>query len=83
MRKATWLVFVFVMSLTMAHAQKATWNLSKDVRATNNEISFNQGSNGAWYFMESASLKHIPSIYSFLPNYFAPCSSGPDTPLIN
>jgi len=83
MRKATWLVFVFVMSLTMAHAQKATWNLSKDVRATNNEISFNQGSNGAWYFMVSASLKHIPSIYSFLPNYFAPCSSGPDTPLIN
>jgi len=83
MRKATWLVFVFAMSLTVAHAQSAVWNLSRDVRANDNEISFNQGSNGAWYFMESASLKHILPIYSFLPNYAAPCLSGPNTPLVN
>jgi hypothetical protein len=83
MRKAIWLIFVFVMSLCAAHAQKATWKLSRDVRATNNEISFNQGSNGVWYFMETASLKHLPSIYSFLPDYTAPCTSGPDTPLVN
>jgi hypothetical protein len=74
MRKVTWLVFVFVMSLT-AHAQM-TWNLSKDVRATNNEISFNQGSNGVWYFMETASEAHIPFNYSFLPTYVAPCGGG-------
>jgi hypothetical protein len=74
MRKATWLVFVFVLSLT-AHAQ-ATWNLSKDVRATNNEISFNQGSNGVWYFMETASEAHIASTYSFLPVYVARCTGG-------
>jgi hypothetical protein len=74
MRKATWVVFVFVMSLT-AGAQ-TNWNLSRDVRATNNEISFNQGSNGVWYLMESASEAHIPSTYSFLPVYVAPCAAG-------
>jgi hypothetical protein len=83
MRKVTWLVFVFVIGLTTAQAQKAKWSLSRDVRATNNEISFNQGSNQVWYFMESASLNHIPPTYSFLPTYFAPCVSGPDTPLVN
>jgi hypothetical protein len=74
MRKATWVVFVFVMSLT-ADAQ-ATWNLSRDVRATNNEVSFNQGSNGVWYFMETVSEAHIPSTYSFLPTYVATCTGG-------
>lgn len=74
MRKAIWLVFVFAMSLT-AHAQM-TWNLSKDVRATNNEISFNQGSSGVWYFMETASEAHIPFNYSLLPTYVAPCGGG-------
>jgi hypothetical protein len=82
MRKAIWLLVVFVLAVTVAHAQLAIWNLSRDVRATNNQISFNEGSKGVWYFMESASLKHIPTIYSFLPNYFAPCSSGPNTPLV-
>ena len=76
MRKAIWLIFVFVLSLTMmAQAQKATWNLSRDVRATNNQISFNQASNGVWYFMESASEQHLRSTYSFLPVYVAPCAA--------
>jgi len=83
MRKAVSLVFAFVLSLTTAHAQKAIWNLSRDVRATSNEISFNQGSNGVWYFMESASLTHNPSVYSFLPNYTAPCPGGIGAPLVN
>jgi hypothetical protein len=76
MRKATWLIFALALALTTAQAQKATWNLSRDLRATNNEISFNQGSNGVWYFMESASDRQIPSTYSFLPVYVAPCTGG-------
>ncbi len=76
MRTTAWLIFALVLGLTTAQAQKAMWNLSRDLRASNNEISFNQGSNGVWYFMESASERHIPSTYSFLPVYVAPCTGG-------
>ena len=44
MRTTAWLIFALVLGLTTAQAQKATWNLSRDLRASNNEISFNQGS---------------------------------------
>jgi hypothetical protein len=76
MRKTTWIIFALALGLTTAQAQKATWKLSRDVRAANNEISFNQGSNGVWYFMETASERHIPSTYSFLPVYVATCTGG-------
>jgi hypothetical protein len=46
MRKAIGFIFAFALIVNCAQAQKATWKLSRDVRATNNEISFNQGSNG-------------------------------------
>jgi len=72
-----WLLFVLALGLNIAHARKATWNLSIDLRKTNNQISFNQGSNGVWYLMESASLRHVPSIYSMLPDYSAPCKGNP------
>jgi hypothetical protein len=77
------LLAMFAFAVTIANAQKAMWNLSRDIRATNNEISFNQGSNGVWYFMESASLTHNPMIYSFLPNYTAPCPGAPGAPIVN
>jgi hypothetical protein len=52
------------------------WELPNDVLGTPNQISFNQGANGVWYFMESNSLAHDPLIYRFLPNFTAPCSYG-------
>lgn len=77
MRKALLLLPIVLLSLGMAQGQKQSWNLSKDIRAAHNEISFNQGTNGVWYFMESASLRHNPQIYSFLPDYVAPCIGNP------
>jgi hypothetical protein len=53
-----------------------TWELPNDVLGTSNQISFNQGANGVWYFMESNSLVHDPLTYRFLPNFTAPCSWG-------
>jgi hypothetical protein len=73
MRKIIWLVFIFLLSLGAAQAEQKTWNLSKDIRATNNQISFRQGSNGVWYFMASAFLQHDPLTYSFLPDYYVRC----------
>jgi len=49
-----------------------TWNLLKDVYGTGNQISFNQGARGVWYFMESHSLVHNSLIYRFMPEYHAP-----------
>jgi hypothetical protein len=53
-----------------------TWELPNDVLGTSNQISFNQGANGVWYFMESNTLAHDPLTYRFLPNFTAPCSYG-------
>ena len=52
------------------------WELPEDVLGTSNQISFNQGANGVWYFMESSALAHDPLTYRFLPNFTAPCSYG-------
>jgi hypothetical protein len=49
-----------------------TWNLSKDIAGTGNQISFSQGARGVWYFMESSSLAHSPLIYRFLGEFNAP-----------
>jgi len=70
---------VLLLSLSAAHAQNQSWNLSKDLRANGNQISLNQGANGVWYFMESSSLKHNPLLYKFIPDYMAPCYN-PDDP---
>jgi hypothetical protein len=63
---------------TTAYSQddRNTWKLPDDVLGTTNQISFNQGANEVWYFMESSSLAHDPTTYRFLPNFTAPCSYG-------
>jgi hypothetical protein len=49
----------------------ATWDIVKDV-----QISFSQGANGVWYFMESESRVQDPSAYRLLRRYLAPCKSS-------
>lgn len=52
-----------------SYAQEtATWDLARDL-----QISFTQGANGVWYFMESESRVHDPSVYRLLPKYLKPC----------
>jgi hypothetical protein len=62
------------------------WKLPQDIIVPNenqlpndNQISFTQGTNGGWYFMES-SFPHLhnPLAYRFLHNYTAPCDLTPD-----
>ncbi len=60
-----------------ANGNNATWELPGDVLVSSNQISFNQGANDVWFFMESQSLVHDPVGYSFLPRYTAPCDHGP------
>jgi hypothetical protein len=55
---------------------QGTWKLSTNVLLTSNEISFNEGSNGVWYFMQSSSPKHDPKTYKFLTDYSAPCKTN-------
>jgi len=64
-----------VYALAVTAAAQTTWKLSKNLLATNNQISFNQGVNGVWYFMRSTSLAHKPKTYQFLSAYFEPCVS--------
>ena len=73
MRKAALLTGIFLLSLGMAQAQKQTWNLSRNIRDTGNQISFSQGANGVWYFLESSSTEHDPLTYRMLGHYGAPC----------
>jgi hypothetical protein len=56
-----------------SHGNKASWELPGDVLGTSNQISFNQGANEVWYFMEGVSLVHNPLTYQFLPKYSAIC----------
>jgi hypothetical protein len=54
-----------------SHAQEmATWDLARDL-----QISFTQGANGVWFFMESESRLHDPSVYRLLPRFLAPCQN--------
>jgi hypothetical protein len=46
------------------------WDLSRDVGATNNQISFSQGSNNVWHFLRApASALHQPTVYQFIDRY--------------
>lgn len=64
-------------ALAVTATAQTTWKLSKNLLETNNQISFNQGANGAWYFLESSSFKHLPITYQFLPFYSLPCQLNP------
>src|SRR5215471_14216389 len=66
---------VAACALAVTAAAQSTWKLSKDLLATNNQISFSQGSNGVWYFLRSNSLAHLPRTYEFLSAYYNPCVS--------
>jgi hypothetical protein len=61
------------MHPTDGEERKAIWRLADDLLATDNQISFNQGSHGAWYFMESHDFSHDVLTYRFLPDYRSPC----------
>jgi len=69
MRKTLWFVSALLLSLSVAQAQKQTWNLSKDIQDTGNEISFSQGAKGVWYFLESSSTEHDPLTYRLMGHY--------------
>jgi hypothetical protein len=46
------------------------WDLSRDVGATNNQISFSQGSNNVWHFLRApASALRQPTVYQFIDRY--------------
>jgi hypothetical protein len=49
-----------------------SWNLSRDVGATGNQISFNQGAEGVWYFMRGHTTDHNPQLYRFIRRFNAP-----------
>lgn len=57
-------------SLNSYAQEMPTWDLSRDL-----QISFAQGANGVWYFMESESRVHEPSVYRLLPQFLAPCQN--------
>lgn len=63
-----------IYALAVTATAQTTWKLSKDLLATNNQISFNQGANGVWYFLQSSSFRHLPRTYKFLPAYDEPCA---------
>jgi hypothetical protein len=56
---------------TLYSQTATTWDVVKDV-----QISFTQGANGVWFFMESESRVQDPSKYRLLPRYLAPCRSS-------
>lgn len=68
-------LFIAISTVIATASGQTTWKLSRDLLATNNEISFNEGSNGVWYFMRSSSRLHNAGTYKFLSAYFEPCVS--------
>jgi hypothetical protein len=70
-----------IYALAVTATAQTTWKLSKDLLATNNQISFNQGTNGVWYFLQSSSFKHLPKTYEFLAAYLEPCVPSGTTPI--
>jgi hypothetical protein len=74
------LLFALILMLTStygaAQAKKVrTWNIPADILASQNQLSFNQGAEGAWYFMEAFSTVHDPRTYRLLHYYTAPCNN--------
>ncbi|WP_413934552.1 hypothetical protein [Nitrospira sp. BLG_1] len=65
---------LFIAPATYAHRDEgnAKWELPGDVLGTLNQISFKQGADDVWYFMESHTIAHNPSTYRFIPEYDAP-----------
>ena len=60
----------------VAQSRRAwTWNLPGDVVRSHNQLSFNQGAKGVWFFMESFSTVHDPLTYRLMPDYTAPCAN--------
>ena len=72
-----------INALAVTATAQTTWKLSENLLATNNQISFNQGSNGVWYFLQSSSFQHDPKTYKFLPAYDEPCALSPVSLLID
>jgi hypothetical protein len=64
-----------VFALAVTASAQTKWTLSKNLLQTNNQISFNQGANGVWYFLQSKSFAHTPRAYQFLSAYYEPCVS--------
>lgn len=76
MRKALGAFAVVLVSTSVLLAQEQIWNLSRDIQSTGNQISFDQGANGVWYFMESSSTTHDPLTYRLLGHYGVPCDEN-------
>ena len=70
MRKLAIIFFSFGLFVSLSSQAQvvATWDLSRDL-----QISFTQGANGVWYFMESEALVHDPAVYRLLTRYSARC----------
>jgi hypothetical protein len=73
---------ITICALAVTAQAQSTWKLSKDLLANSNQISFNQGSNGVWYLMQSNSLAHLAKAYSLLPFYSLPCVTNPSAHLV-
>jgi hypothetical protein len=67
-------VYRYLCTCRHRHSPKHV-EASKNLLATNNQISFSQGANVVWYFLRSTSLAHQPKTYQFLSAYFEPCVS--------
>jgi hypothetical protein len=72
---------IAVYALAVTATAQTTWKLSKNLLATNNQISFSQAANGVWYFLQSSSFKHFPRTYQFLPAYIEPCVPAGTPPI--
>lgn len=55
-----------------------TWNLARDIGVTGNQIGFQQGAAGVWYFMMSGSTVHNPQLYRFIREFNAPALPATD-----
>jgi hypothetical protein len=71
-----------ICALAVTAQAQSTWKLSKDLLANSNQISFNQGSNGVWFLLQSNSLAHLAKAYSLLPFYSLPCVTNPAAHLV-
>jgi hypothetical protein len=70
-----------IYALAVTATAQTTWKLSRDLLPTNNQISFNQGANGVWYFLQSSSFRHLPKTYEFLAAYLEPCVPSGTPPI--
>lgn len=67
MRVSIVVLMLGVCCVSAARAEErdphSTWNLAQNVLLTSNQISFSQGSNDVWYFLERRSLLHDQILY--------------------